>query len=465
MIAPQKVQVLERLLSGLPAPVAQRLAKAVEVDRLSGGRALPHEVILDSLRPSLRGAEGSRVASPRRLFCRPFEDLFISGPRRSKVQGEISRESIIPVWNWLEQTLLPEATAAYMRDCQAALVSLDAEGALARAGEFWLASAAAMSTAVLDKAGRAHAKARLGSEATLADAEEMARLLAIGPEVIELQKLIPRPLPSLSEPILLELRDLYERVVARVADSAPYVAVITMYRLSRPWEALRLPCFVSRQQGDTLISATDMGLVGELLLGEMDSYLSTICSAKHPLFDPDDLSTAIAGFAELSMGLVKEVEVRRHGKWGQRLVKARATAAESLQGLLERSSREILGALPTHRASFSGGPRVPDLARPASDEKRQRALRYADLIVGCRPFAAAVSVSAALDAAQEETEREMRTYNEELLRVMREASPDTVTPAEDSLEFAAQLTARILGANEAEYLRRRGRAALSSAAA
>ncbi len=464
-MAPQKVQDLQRLLSTLPAPVARRLAKAVEVDRLTGGQALPHEVILQGLRPCLRGAQGARVASPRRLFCNPFEDLFVSGPRRSKTQGAISRESIVPVWTWLERTLLPEATAAFVRDCRAALLAHDEAGALARTGEFWQAAAAAMSSALTDNAGRARAKAQLGGEATLADAEEMLRLLMIGPETIELQKLIPRGLPNLSEPILLELRGLYERVVARVPDAAPYVAVLTMYRLARPWEALRLPRFIARQQVDTLISATDMGLVGELLLEEMENFLSVICSARHPQFDPDALSAAIAGFAELSMGLVKEVEVRRYGKWGQRLIKARATAAECLDGLVGRSSREILGALPTHRASFNGGPRVPDLARPASDEKRERAIRYADLVVGCRPFAAAVSISAALDAAEEETVRELCTYNEELLRVLRGVSPEAAVGAEDALEFAAQLTSRVLGANEGEYLRRRGRAALSSAAA
>lgn len=465
MMAPQKVQTLHRLLSTLPIPVAQRLAKAVEVDRLTGGQALPHEIILQGLRPNLRGTQGTRVASPCRLFCTPFEDLFASGPRRAKSQGAISRESIGPVWTWLEQTLLPEAMAAYVSDCRAALLARDEAGALARANEFWLAAAAAMSEALTDDAGRAKAKAQLGSEAIVADAEEMLRLLMIGPEIVELQKLIPRGLPSLSEPILLELRGLYERVVVRVPDAAPYVAVITMHRLARPWEALRLPRFVARQQVDTLISATDMGLVGELLLEEMENYLSVICSARHPQFDPEALSMAVAGFAELSMGLVKEVEVRRYGKWGQRLIKARATAAECLDALIGRSSREILGSLPTQRAGFNGGPRVPDIARPASAEKRERAIRYADLVVGCRPFAAAVSISAALDAAEEETVRELCTYNEELLRLLRSIGPETRAGAEDALEFAAQLTSRMLGLSEGEYLRRRGRAALPSAAA
>ena len=62
MMAPQKVQNLQRLLSTLPVPVARRLAKAIEVDRLTGGEALPHEAILQGLRPHLRGAQGARVA-------------------------------------------------------------------------------------------------------------------------------------------------------------------------------------------------------------------------------------------------------------------------------------------------------------------------------------------------------------------------------------------------------------------
>ena len=48
---------------------------AVEVDRLMDGHVLPHDDILEGLRPILRREHYDRTPTPLRLFCRPFQDL------------------------------------------------------------------------------------------------------------------------------------------------------------------------------------------------------------------------------------------------------------------------------------------------------------------------------------------------------------------------------------------------------
>lgn len=463
MIAPAKMDLLQRFLGSLPPEMAGRLAKAVEVDRLSGGTALPHDLILDGLRPVLRHADAMRIPTPRRLFFRPVEDLFLNRPRKDKQRGMIGRDSIMPLWNWLEQSLLPEATSAYVRDCRMALLGGKPQDAIVRAGEFWTAASGAILSTLTDKAGRARAKAVLIHETILADAEEMGILLGAAPELLEIQALLQRPAGNLPEPELVTLRAIHDRVAEKAPDAAAYVAVIAMRRLARPWEALRLPVFVSRQAKDTLISSTDMGLVGEVLFAELDEHLGVIRAARHPDFDPAVLVPAVAGFSELSMGLVKEVEMRRDGKWGQRLVKARAAAAESMEALVERSGREILAALPTQRASYTGGARTPDLSRAPDESKRERARRYAQLIAGARAFAAAVSVGAVLKGAEDEVRVGMRSYAEDLLRELRTAEGDQRLRGEDLLGFAADLTALLVSPEEAEFLRRRGRAAAPQA--
>jgi len=49
MLSVQKAGLLQAYLGSLPANLAGRLAKAVEVDRLTDGALLPHELILDGL--------------------------------------------------------------------------------------------------------------------------------------------------------------------------------------------------------------------------------------------------------------------------------------------------------------------------------------------------------------------------------------------------------------------------------
>ena len=64
MITPERTGLLKSFLGGLPEQIAARLAQAVEVDRLVDGKSLPHEMILEGLRPALRRARTACYGLP-----------------------------------------------------------------------------------------------------------------------------------------------------------------------------------------------------------------------------------------------------------------------------------------------------------------------------------------------------------------------------------------------------------------
>ena len=66
--------------------------------------------------------------------------------------------------------------------------------------------------------------------------------------------------------------------------------------------------------------------------------------------------------------------------------------------------------------------------------------------------------------AMEEISRHLIGYNEDLVREMRSAGGPHRAVVERQFELAAELTALIFSPEEAEFLRRRGRAALANAA-
>jgi len=469
MIRNDKLRMLRAFLGTLPEPVAVRLAKAVELDRLADGKVLPHDLILEGLRPVLRRAENvERTPSPMRMFCQPFADLLSSAPRKEKITGRIAHASIPKVWTWLSETLLPEEVAKYADDVKADVLDFRIDDAHKRAQTFWPLASSEM-LAALSSSSSATIKATrsvLGSDAVAGDAREMAILLSVGPAIIELQRVMPQQTPALTDELLHTLREIYDVVVEKVPDAAPYIAVVAMNRLVRPWEALRLPLAISRQTQDTLISNTDMGLVGEILFADIEDHAVAVRNARQPEFDVDDLVMHIEKFAMLSSGLVMEVEMRRAGKWGQRLLKDRQALAEVMDAYMERAPREVLAALPTVRAgAFSGGPRVPDLRRVPDAAKKERALRYARLIAGCKDFAPQGSFGSALARAQEEVATVLTTYCDEMLRELKTAEGDRRAIAEQYFTLAADLTGFLLSPEEGEFLRRRGRAALSQAAA
>ena len=467
MISGDKAVALRTFLGSLPGAMAARLAKAVEVDRLAGGAVLPHELILDSLRPALRRfAQAERTPAPLRLFSEPFEDLLIDVPRQEKQKGRIARSSVPLVWEWLRQTLMPEAAESFAADVTKAVLAYRMPDARTRAGEFWPAASARILAALQNDSARKIARRALGGDAALEDAREMALLLGAAPDIRAVQDTLPRGTPQLSEDLLWSLRAIYDRLAESAPDAAPYVAVIAMNRLARPWEALKLPLLVSRRTQDTLIASTDMGLIGEMIFGEIEDHANAIRAARHPNFDADELVDHVARFAELSTGIVKGIEIRRDGRWGQRLMKDRAAVAEVMEGLVRRAPKEIIAALPVQRAgAFAGGPRPPDLSRPAEPEKSARAIAYAKLVIGCKPFAAAASFGAAVKDSFDEVAIALKSYTDDLVRELRGSSGEKRSHAESLFAVVVELTAILFSAEEAEFLRRRGRAAMGIPAA
>jgi fluoride ion exporter CrcB/FEX len=462
-----KAKQLGALLGTLPVPVAARLAKAIEVDRLSGGALLPHEIILDSLRPLLRRTQASdRTPTPLRLFCRPFEDLLTLQPRKEKLKGRISRASIMPVWNWLSQTLAANAASAFSIGVKMAAMGKKPADAMTHASQFWGVAAQALHAALDGEKNRKAARGILGDDLIVADAQEMALLLSVGMNVVDVQAALPLHTPSFTEELVWNLREIYDRVVEAVPDAAPYIAVVAMNRLERPWEALKMPLHVSRQTQDTLISSTDMGMVGEILLCDIETHASFLRTAQPRQFDPDALIGHIAGFTTLSSGIVKGIEMRRDGKWGQRLMKDRAAVGEIMDSFMERAAKEIQTALPTIKSgSYAGGPRVPDISHMPDPDKTARALNYLRLVSGCRSFSAAGSFGASNKEAIDEIGAVLKRYNEDILKELRAADEKKRAIAEQFFGLATEMVEILYGVEEAEVLRRRGRAAMPAVAA
>jgi hypothetical protein len=457
MMPNDKTGLLKAFLAGLPGAAAGRLAMAVEVDRLMDGHALPHEAILEGLRPVLRREHYDRTPTPLRLFCRPFQDLLTCVPRTAKQKAVIARGTLVPAWNWICSDLLPEEAATYTAECRALVLAHKYEDALARAVQFWPLAAAAMTKAVSGSVSRETARKALGGDAAAVDdIAEMALLLSAGEVMESLATLLPAPVPAFNEQLVWQVREIYDQLVKTQPDVAPYVAVVAMNRLAKPWEALRLPLLVTRHNDDTLISKTDMGLVGEMLFTRMDALKSSIQVTRHPLFDAQKLMDEAKSFAELSSHIVKEIEIKRDGEWGKRLMEERALIGKVMESFMDRAPREIGAALPMAKGTGA------DFSKPCNAEKQEMAVRYARLVAGSRNFAAAASFAAKQKAIYEDLCTTLKRYNEDLVKALKADPQHAVANAQ--LLLCAELSAILFSDEEAELLRRRARAAQSAAA-
>jgi hypothetical protein len=455
----EKLDSLRAFLGSLPVGLAGHLARAVEADRMNNGSVLPHDLILESLRPALRaGHQAERAQTPMRVFCRPFEDLLVN-ERRQKQKGRIARNSITPVWNWLAQDVIPDELNSYSIAIKTAVLGYRADEMRERTQEFWKMA----SDAIRREVGSRTARQKLENDMVVEDAREMGLMLSAAQDICDLQDCLPHHLPNLTDEAVQTFRAAYDKLAETNLDAVPYLPLVVMNRLDHAWEALRLPLAVSRTTNETLVASTDMGLVGEVLFGAVEMHAAAILGAKPNQFGADGLLGHVEGFTTLSTGVAKEVELRRDGVWGQRLIKDRAAVAEVMDGFMDRAPREIMAALPMQKSGTGGaGPKVPDMSRGSDPEKSDRALSYARLIAGCRRFAAAGSFAASLKRADEEVATSLKSYNEDIVRELRHASDEKRENAGQFAAVATELTTILFSVEEGEFLRRRGRAAVSS---
>jgi hypothetical protein len=305
--------------------------------------------------------------------------------------------------------------------------------------------------------------AKFGGEDALSDVEEMALLLAGANDLSPLRGLLPRRIDTLTEQHMAFVRDLYDQLAMRRPELCPYVGLLVLARLKRPWEALRLASVMSRKTNEILFSQTDMGIVGDILLADMEHLALDIASVRPDTLEPDTLLNKLERFVQMSGGLVREIGVRRDGKWGQRLIKIRQLASDAMDALIVRAPREITGALPIQKlGAFGGrGPRRPDLSREPDPTKVERALLWGRLLAGSTPYAGGGAFYSAHKDAFEEVSHYLRQYTDSLVTELRTLEYDKRPRAQNYMAHAEALSDAVLGVEETDLIRRRAAAALS----
>lgn len=456
---PDRDDELARFVQALPSAKAAELSAKIERDRLRSDNDAPAIKVLGALRPLLRASKPPRWPTPKRLFCVPFEDLLIDGPRQKKQLGRIMRSSVEPVWRWLSQ----DAVAGQWKELTQAVI----DATLARDETAKKRATAAMQRAgagALEEALNAHLGPperhpllrAFGNADTLEDAREMALMLAVAPKILPLQLLLPRPIAHLTEGHLNAIRTVFDDLTEHHPAQAPYLALAVMGRLEQPWEALGLARVVSRQTQDTLISATDLGIVGEVLLTDLEEAAGALASIRQDRFDADMALLKLERFTQIFAGMTRELGIRRDGRWGARLMKARASLAEAVTVLLTRAPAEIAQALPLHRmGAYAKGMRKPDLSREPNPLKGAAALQWAAFLARAQRFASSGAYQAAHSSAYEEAAPPLRHYAEALLSELRTADRDARARVEAHLAFVERLCSELLGDEEAGRLRRR----------
>ncbi len=238
---PDKEKKLREFLSQLPADLAGPLAVAMEAERLAGRKSLPHDLILEGLRPVLMraGHPPPRVPTPMRLFCMPFEDLIFANAMQDKQRGRISRQSLSRIWVWLADDLLAQDFNAMVDEIQKEILAGNKKAMLAAATRLHAVAGAALAAALkgVEEGTPDYAALTetLGSVQVVEDARDMALVLEVAPQILKVMDEFPRPIPDFSDQACERLRKHYDIFQEHVSEHLPALFLVLMGRMAKPW--------------------------------------------------------------------------------------------------------------------------------------------------------------------------------------------------------------------------------------
>ncbi len=457
---------LVRFFENLHPAAAAKLVKTIEQGRQGEQNDPVFEIILKHARTVLRDSETHIEHKPTasRKFCEPFEDMLTGMSASEKQAGRINRNSVSPVWNWLNTRLMPEELPQLATKLEQSLERGNTEDAGKLLGIFYqkISQALEQAIAAVDdmdaERERRRLEAMLGGPQVLADAREMAIALSIADKIEAIKKELPETIIEFNGEILKYCVKLYEKFLVEASDNPEIFISIIMKRLKRKGQVLRLAKKIICKDDEALIAQTPHGIAGEILLFDMEATAEQLAASinRHDL--ASTVLFSVRQFHILAKGMTSEVRIDMKGKWGMRLVKVRKHVTDLLEREISVVPRLIRQALLGKKSI--GKKKKPAIPAAKIDPLDMvEAVRALKILVGVQFLSEQISLNATITKFIKEVKQYLDSITERNISLIKEETGQSRKRAIESLEGTVKLVRIIQGDDMAELITRRGQAA------
>ncbi|TNE57625.1 MAG: hypothetical protein EP340_08015 [Alphaproteobacteria bacterium] len=336
----QKKSKLEAFLGDIVEDDLRKLVAAVEFDRLSGTRGLPHNTVLDALRPVLReGGSFDRVPTPQRMFCTAFEDLLQTLPRKQKQFGRISRTTINPVWDWLSTEAVPEQLAKIEEEVTRHILDQNQEAAWALVIAFQVEVGRYIQK-IADDAVRQPTQFKslnkhISDNLVLADMRDIANCLLAAPQIRQMQMRFPRPIQEITSRDIAWFERLYKELNGQDRLSV-YLLLSLMGRMTRPWEILTVIEVMAEFSGETEKYLRDWKFVCEVLLSDLEHVATYFDGLRIERIHWLELQENLTFFVNVGDAIASSNDPEQHPEWVQRIAVCGRGVSKEVGRVLER---------------------------------------------------------------------------------------------------------------------------------
>ncbi|MFN3834294.1 MAG: hypothetical protein ACK4NO_00185 [Glycocaulis sp.] len=319
LLAPKKLAQLRALMRALPEGLRERLVEAVRAGDETMGR------LLDACSKDADTLARERMFAPLAPLSR---DPATARPSLSHAPPAM----LATVWNWISETLVPdiaEAMRVAVGDPLAEENPAHDDPLRAQLAEAITQAVAAVSD---DPRGGKQLRHRLGV-ADFRAVLDVAVILRVAPVLREAMAGLPDDIGDVTEELSQLIRDRYDAACARDPDSGVWFLYLVMARLRRPWAVLRVFEKIARRGDDFLLSRTDVATIGDALLEDAAYFLAGFADTPGSLEAASEAAGALASFAQVTVGMTREIGIRKDGGWGQQIMALRQRAAQQMEAM------------------------------------------------------------------------------------------------------------------------------------
>lgn len=350
----QEIQIdrVRAYLAQLAAPARRHLLAEIERLQAHGENVPGAELILAELRAEFRATGGAnyRQGNPTRYFYQPLQLLLVDRTPEQANAGQISRESLASIWEWISETALPTMARDYTEEMKL-LIAADNKVDAAKVAHAFQTKAAKSLEIALASAGNAErVRAELArytsSVAIFDDLHKILLGLQARDALAEFAKGLPEKIKKFEGEALGKVQDRLKAFTALHAEAMPFALTIIAGRLTSPWQLIRLATKMADSKKASDIAATPYAIAVPMVLDHLDARREALCHAlkqKHVVIAREIL----VDIYDTEYALRVRIDELDGSEWGlrlNRLMKAVATSVEAEIQSIGGSLHHVLGS-------------------------------------------------------------------------------------------------------------------------
>jgi hypothetical protein len=344
---------IREYLGGLSSRTRGSLLVEIERIQLYGEEVPGSAILLAELRAEFpnSGQSQARLSEPARLFFKPIENLIVDRSPERANSGEISRGSLLAIWDWINQLLLPSMTSEYCEKMRRAVAKNDPREVTALAAGFQFKVVKCLDGMLSSDDGIQLARTALGqfisSRATPNDLTKIHAALRVADPIAAFAAALPPKVKKLDGEPFTKVKGLLDGLAAKHPAAIPFALTLVTQRLTTPWQLVHLSTKVSRSKAVEDVKATRYAISVSMVLDLLEDKRILLRQAlkTNRVVVAKELLT---GIYDIERALRDRIDQLGKSDWGQRLDALMAVVAADLQAELKTlpgNTQHVLGSV------------------------------------------------------------------------------------------------------------------------